>query len=1062
MTAPPPRLLSPFVRTRTRLSFSLGLLLAALVAALLPWWPGGETEPQGTRATKATPAKSGPRDEAAAMALALRSGKQVLVDTATTATNLTWALPDGQLRSRIHALSQRVKQADGTWSAIDTELRRTTEAPGELGIRPVNAPLPVRFSNGSPEVSSNTGRADRSYGRVPLTVRADDEPGAEAGTTVLAEVDIAGHTVAYTWPGALPKPVLDGPRALYPDVLPAVDLLVVAREEGGFGQLLIVKTPEAAEQKELEDITFGLRSATARFEHDGTTGGVQVVDKESGEEIASIPTPFVWDSAGRNPDAPEAPVSVSVATAADVLKLSGLAGIEPGAHQSPMPSRLDGDGTGNALLHLDAAATGVFDNPEVRFPVFVDPTLRSGWKAWTTAYKPYPNTSFYNGTNFNSGTSDARVGHEDETGGTARSFWRMGYSSSLKGAKVTRGVFKVLNNHSWSCDARQFQLKTTGAISSGTTWNKQPSWGTLQEAKSFAHGYGSGCSDEYVQFDVKEAAQKGADAGSSSITLGMHATSENDTKTWRKFRATSATLEVDYNRAPKEPTGGTTTPGGACVPGPGLGRTVGKTDLTLSASATDPDGNLKALRFRFWKTGTAAPAGSLRTPLSNGKATLEIPSESLADGVTYAWDVRAEDTEGAVSSFFPPGTEPCRITVDGDAPPAPDIETEVFKQATDDGMTWATVKFGETGSITFSAQDAATFHYAFEGVGYKVVQATDGRATIPDLKPPHSGPTTLTVYAFDAYGNRSQRTSYTFYLPPGDMPDGPGDTSGDGRPDLLIINAAGELQTLMGGIDGDLYSYLDASYTSDSKLNPAGHWYDPATGKAALIAKHSDTYPGDGATDLFARTPDGGFWLYPGDGYGSFNVDKRLRVRLPSGAPAPSSWTQIKAVGDVTGDKRPDLFLRAGGDYWALTGYTGASFQEATLMNGGAWAGREIVNVADVDLDSTPDLVWRNPANGNMYVRHGKPGPETGSVALVSLTTAAASRDGDVLYGTGWTQANVSAVVGVPDVNGDRVPDMWSRSGTDGKTSVHHASKTGTGPSTLVLGTDWSAIKSFG
>lgn len=66
-----------------------------------------------------------------------------------------------------------------------------------------------------------------------------------------------------------------------------------------------------------------------------------------------------------------------------------------------------------------------------------------------------------------------------------------------------------------------------------------------------------------------------------------------------------------------------------------------------------------------------------------------------------------------------------------------------------------------------------------------------------------------------------------------------------------------------------------------------------------------------------------------------------------------------------------------------MSGYTGASFQEAILMNVDAWARREIVNVADIDLDSTPDLLWRNLDNGNMYVRHGKPGAVAGSVDLI-------------------------------------------------------------------------------
>ncbi|AXI77213.1 hypothetical protein C7M71_006950 [Peterkaempfera bronchialis] len=754
MTAP--RLLSPFVRTRTRLLCTLGLLLAALTASLLPWWqPEDSTRTRQGGTVDARPAATGLRDEAAALAEARRSGKQVLVETATTATSLTWALPSGQWRTRIHAVPQRARNAQGTWAAIDTRLERTGNTAGGLGIRPVNAPVPVRFSNGGSNGRSNgrsngdsdgarqdERRAERSQSRVRLTAEGG---GAPAGETVLAELEIAGHTVAYAWPGPLPEPVLDGPRALYPEVLPGVDLLLVAREEGGFGQLLIVKTREAAAQEALSTLTYGLRSQTAVFRHDGTTGGVQVLDPGSGEEIASIPTPFAWDSSGQDPEAPETAPRTAVATASDVLALSGLSGIEPGAHRSPLPTRLEGEGTGSARLSLEVAATGLLTDQDVRFPVFLDPTLTGGWQAWTTAYKPYPNTSFYNGTNFNSGTSDARVGYESDTKGTARSFWRLGYSSSLSGADITSAKFKVLNNHSWSCTTREFQLWLTGAISSGTTWAKQPAWTTLQDKLSFAHGWSSACADDYVMFDVRKAAQVGADSGWSSITLGMQATNESDTQTWRKFRATDAALEMVYNRKPNEPTGGTTSPGGACVPGPGAGRAVARTNIVLSATATDPDGNLKGLRFRFWKNGGTAPAGTLVTSLSSGKATLTIPSTSLEDKATYSWDVRAEDTTGAVSSYFPPGAEPCRITVDASAPPAPDVTSPVFKEATPDGATWATAKFGQPGPITFTAAGAAKFSYAFEGLNAKEVKATSGTATVTDLKPPHSGPTYLHV-----------------------------------------------------------------------------------------------------------------------------------------------------------------------------------------------------------------------------------------------------------------------------------------------------------------------------
>lgn len=264
-------------------------------------------------------------------------------------------------------------------------------------------------------------------------------------------------------------------------------------------------------------------------------------------------------------------------------------------------------------------------------------------------------------------------------------------------------------------------------------------------------------------------------------------------------------------------------------------------------------------------------------------------------------------------------------------------------------------------------------------------------------------------------------------------------------------------------MDGELYAWQAASYTGSGALNPTGHWYDPETGEAALITKHSDVYPGDGSTDLFARTPDGGFWLYPGDGYGTFNVDDRLRVLLPPDTTDPATWTQIKALGDITGDGLPDLVLRAGTAFWTLSGYTGASFQEAILMNGNAWERREVVNVADIDLDSTPDLLWRNLDNGNMYVRHGKPGAVAGSVDLDSIKLAANSQNGDVPYGTNWTETNINAVIGIPDVNGDSVPDLWARFGEDGMMRIYHPSTTNTkGPVKIVLGNDWNSVKAFG
>ncbi|MFG2867566.1 FG-GAP repeat domain-containing protein [Streptomyces sp. NPDC048338] len=193
-------------------------------------------------------------------------------------------------------------------------------------------------------------------------------------------------------------------------------------------------------------------------------------------------------------------------------------------------------------------------------------------------------------------------------------------------------------------------------------------------------------------------------------------------------------------------------------------------------------------------------------------------------------------------------------------------------------------------------------------------------------------------------------------------------------------------------------------------------------------------------------------------------VDDRIEVELPANAPAPTTWTQIKAVGDVTGDKLPDVFLRAGSALWFLSGYTGGTFQDATLMNGGAWGRRDIVNVSDINKDGTPDVLWRDLDGGAINGRHGKPGAAgAGSVDLTSLMLAANSLNGDVSYGTGWTEATISTAVGIPDVNSDGIPDIWARFASDGHMSVYYPSTTSTNaPAKTVLTVNWNTIKSFG
>ncbi|MFD5574016.1 hypothetical protein [Streptomyces cadmiisoli] len=1116
MSVQPPVLLRFFTGTRLRIASLVALLCAAMVAGLLAWTPW-----QRENAPSPAPQTAGPLTADEAMRKARDQKREVVVEAETTQTSRTIALPNGTWRSEVHAVPVRAKRPDGTWAAVDADLRRSKDG---TRLRPKNTSGQVEFAaaasgakggSHSREATGTSQAASVSGGTVhaalwrpagsQTTARAADQQSTQQ-ESFLASVSDEGHKITYTWPGELPDPVVEGNRALYREVLPGVDLLLVAREAGGMGQLLIVKDEQAARQEALRTVSYGLRSDTAEFSLDDVTGGVTITDAASGEAVGVIPTPFAWDSAGvENPEDPDAKPYTDTTTAKTTLALTGLTGPEPGSATVVLPASLDGGGTGQATLSLDAAATGLLtgervDTGQVRFPVFVDPTLDLDEKGWTIAYKPYPNANYYDGTNYSGGTDEARVGYESQDQGLARSFWKMAYPSAAHGSTVLSANWKIKNVYSWSCEAREIELWRTGLISTSTTWNNQPTWVEQLDAKSYAHGYSSSCPDEYVAYNVKAAAQDASNGKWTSLTLGLRANAETSTYTWRKYNAASAVMELTFNRPPNEPTNGDMNPG-TCNTAIGE-EVIGLVNVVLSAQATDLDSNLQGLRFRLWENGASTKIlDKLVTGTGGSKtqtASTTVPSTQLAHGKTYSWDVRAEDTEDGESTFWPSGTAPCRFTVDNDPPAAPTMTSADYPVADAAGSNWAVdAPHGTSGTVTL-ASGASTTHYAigFNGINYthiylddpangqtfridrapvqghlieSVTRASKGEPITITLKAPTAGPTYINSYAYDAVGNRSGVSFIRTFIPAGRTADGPGDITGDTYPDLLAIQGDGVLTTYPGEDGGEIYRSLNASYNDKGDQNPPGHWYDAnataTTKKYALISKWGDYYPGDGLTDILARTPDGELWIYQGDGYGGVNTDDRIKALLPDNAPDPATWDEMRTTGDVTKDGEPDLIIITdAGHLWYLGGYTAGAFTDAVqLTSDSTWQTRDLINLADTDLDGTADLLWRNPANGNMYIRHGKPTSTGAGLDPMSIASAASSREGqDTSYGTGWTAAAYDQIIAIPDTSGDSIPDLWVRETTTGKIHLYHPSKTHTNSMVkIVIPEDWRAYLSL-
>ncbi|MFJ5136109.1 FG-GAP-like repeat-containing protein [Streptomyces sp. NPDC088707] len=146
-----------------------------------------------------------------------------------------------------------------------------------------------------------------------------------------------------------------------------------------------------------------------------------------------------------------------------------------------------------------------------------------------------------------------------------------------------------------------------------------------------------------------------------------------------------------------------------------------------------------------------------------------------------------------------------------------------------------------------------------------------------------------------------------------------GDLSGDGRSDLLgVEKTTGKLWLYPGTAGGGLGA---------RRLIGNAGW----NGMNALLGAGDMT--GDGRADLVAREKaTGKLWLYPG------TSTRTLGARKLVGSGGWNSMDHILAVGDTSGDGRPDLEASDGSWLYQYQGLAAGGLRKVDNLNGSWWA----------------------------------------------------------------------------------------------------------------------------
>ncbi|MGW6708657.1 LamG-like jellyroll fold domain-containing protein, partial [Streptomyces sp. NPDC054956] len=692
---------------------------------------------------------------------AKKSGKPVEVVGERTDSTTTFANPDGKsMRLDMSAVPVRVKAKSGSgWVAPDATLE--VRADGTIG--PKAAVAGVSFSGGG-----------------------------DASQLVTIERD--GRSMTLGWQGGpLPKPVIDGDSAVYPEVLPGVDLRMTATLKG-YREVLVVKTPEAAKNPKLQRVEFDLKAKDIEL-NTAEDGGLSAKDA-NGVPVFKAPPALMWDSKGV-----PAPLTLSAKEKVAAAKTEGGALPKPPVGGEPTARPADGPILGsqakNMPVHVakdklavvpDAALLEQSD--PAAFPLYIDPSVALDDGTEHTALRN-DGVSFWD---FDNG-SDGQGKGMGKCGSWGGYYCGPGYvqrlyfefsPKKLAGKDVLWARFRVTEPWAFQCEVRNVWLvRMDGEISPSTSWGNKPNYADLMGDRWLSAGRGSACDPnspaEAVEFsdnhpdepdeNLTPTVQDFANGKYNRLNLELRAEDESDTASWKRFR-NDAVLSVDYIGRPNTPiyVGLVTGSGEIC-----------SNDAAKPSVISDPTPAMTAITETVWggeagvqerilmqtekkeTNGTWTPvkanagdADYISRPSTgfvgdNVKVTSDPPA-TLTDGTQYRFRTWTRSYADGHERTSNPSAD-CYFKVDSSAPKAPAVTFGApYSQCTSTACASAG-KPGQAGQFTFAPASGDTV------TAYQYKLSTDtawtevaGSNPTVSITPPVSGTMKLSVKAKDPVG----------------------------------------------------------------------------------------------------------------------------------------------------------------------------------------------------------------------------------------------------------------------------------------------------------------------